>query len=260
MTNSLELANVSVHARGKALVEAVDLSLAEGEFIALVGPNGAGKTTLLRAALGLTRATGTVRLGGQEVGSLTPRERAGKIAWLPQQALISEPLTVFQFVLAARYRFSETHADAERETLAALAKANALGFLSSPVIELSGGEQQRVAVAALIAQDAPLLLLDEPANHLDPAQQIELYSLFGNLWRKGKGVLCITHDINMLRHVGREADRIRVVGMARGHVQFECAFDAADLPALIGKLFDVEMQSIDAGGRRLLIPAERGQA
>ncbi|MCB9895588.1 MAG: ABC transporter ATP-binding protein [Planctomycetes bacterium] len=260
MTNSLELRDVSVHARGKSLVEGVSLSLQPGEFVALIGPNGAGKTTLLRAALGLARATGTVHLGGNDVAAMTPRQRAGHVAWLPQQALISEPISVYQFVLAARFRFRETHAVAERETLAALAKANALGFLSRPVIELSGGEQQRVAVAALIAQGAPLLLLDEPANHLDPAQQIELYSLFGNLWRNGHGVLCITHDINMLRHVGDGAQDIRVVGMAQGRIGFESSFDAPDLPEHVGKLFDVQMQVVQSDDGRLLIPARKGSA
>jgi iron complex transport system ATP-binding protein len=158
-------------------------------------------------------------------------------------------------VKAARFRFNESYAEAERAVVAALARADVLHVLHRAVPELSGGEQQRVAAAALIAQDAPLLLLDEPANHLDPAQQIEIYALFAELWRKGRGVLCITHDVNMLRHVG--SPEVRVMGMAQGRVRFETTYGAANLADEVGRLFGVRMEVVEASGQRLLVHQER---
>ena len=242
--SSLELRNVTVKARGKTLIEDVNLKLSAGEFVALLGPNGAGKSTLFKAALGLMPCSGDALLDGRAVRGISGRERAGLAAWLPQQSQIAEPISVYQFVKAARYRFNETHSEAEIEILAALKKADVLEYLHRPVTELSG-------VAALIAQDAPLLLLDEPANHLDPAQQIELYSLIAQLWRKGRGVLCITHDVNMLRHVS--SPDVRVVGMAHGRTQFETTYGASDLPESVGQLFNVQMDVVESSGQRLLI-------
>ncbi|MBZ0137202.1 MAG: ABC transporter ATP-binding protein [Planctomycetes bacterium] len=250
--SSLELRDVTVTARGKALVENVSLSLHAGEFVALLGPNGAGKTTLLRAALGLVPCRGEALLDGRPVRDIPARERAGLAAWLPQQSHVAEPVTVYEFVKAARYRFAETSAEAEREVVAALTKADVLEHLHHPVTELSGGELQRVGVAALIAQDAPLLLLDEPANHMDPSQQIGLYRLIAGLWRDGRGVLCITHDVNMLRHVG--SGDVRVVGMADGRAQFETSFSADNLPEHVGRLFNVRMDVVQSNGQRLLVP------
>ena len=257
MSSSLQMIGVSVHAREKALLDDVSLRLNEGEFVALLGPNGAGKTTLLRAALGLTKAGGRVLLDDQPVKSLSGADRAAKVAWLPQHSHIAEPITVLEQITAARFRFSESHRDAEAGALRALESADAVQFKDRRITELSGGEQQRVAVAGLIAQESPLLLLDEPANHLDPNQQIELYRLIGRLWREGRGVLCITHDVNMLRYVGSDAP-IRVVGLSKGRLQFECEYASAELPSHVGALFNVGMEVLDSAGGRLLMPAAHG--
>jgi iron complex transport system ATP-binding protein len=253
----LELNEVSVHARGKALIEEVCLTLREGDFVALLGPNGAGKTTLLRAALGLMPISGSALLAGRAVRDIPGRERAGLAAWLPQQALVLEAISSLDLVTAARFRFNESRASAEQAARTALEHTGAGEFANRLISRLSGGEQQRVAVAALLAQEAPLLLLDEPANHLDPAQQISLYALFGRLWREGRGILCITHDVNMLRHVGAGAEKIRVVGMSGGRVKFEAAYGSEDLAAHIASLFDVAIDAVQSQGRRLLIPLER---
>jgi iron complex transport system ATP-binding protein len=251
MTN-LELISVSVHARGKALLQDVSLRVDQGQFVALLGPNGAGKTTLLRAALGLLPVTGDVLLDGRPVRDMPGRERAAKLAWLPQQSAAAEPITVLEQVTAARFRFHETHHAAEAGARSALDAAGASQFAARYVNELSGGEAQRVAVAGMIAQETPLLLLDEPANHLDPAQQIELYRLIARLWREGRGVLCITHDVNMLRFVGDAA--VRVVGLADGRVRFDCEYGSPELAGHVGELFNVGIEIVQAGADRLLVP------
>ncbi len=261
MTVALELANVTIAAGRNVLLRDFSLKLQTGEFTALLGPNGAGKTTALRAALGLARlVSGSVMLDGQPVSALSGRQRASKLAWLPQQSLVAEPLTALELVAAARFRFGESRASSEREAQKALQRVAALEFADTPVTRLSGGEHQRVAVAALLAQDSPLLLLDEPANHLDPAQQMALYRLIGELWREGRGVLCVTHDVNLLHHVlgDREPGNVRVIGLSVGAARFESGLDAADLPAKLGELFGVKMQALAHDGRKVFVAANGG--
>ncbi len=253
MAIDLELKDVSVRVSGKTLLDDVNLRVAKGDFVALLGPNGAGKTTLLRTALGLLPTDGQVHLGGRPVRAYSGRERAALAAWLPQQALVTEPVTVLDFVCGARYRFAETRAAAISAARGALEQAGASTFADRIISTLSGGEQQRVAVAALLAQEAPLLFLDEPGNHLDPGQQIALYSLIGRLWQHGHGVLCITHDVNLLTRLG-QSERVRVVGIADGRIRFDMPLSSSDLPARLGELFSVEFAVVEAGGHRAFLP------
>jgi len=196
-----------------------------------------------------------VRVNDSDVGRLSARARAAHLAWLPQHATLNEPLTALETVAVARYRFREAHEQSLAAARDALERAGALGFLDRRVTELSGGERQRVALAALLAQQTPLLLVDEPANHLDPAQQIEAYELLGRCLREGLGLLCVTHDVNLLAHVG-DGDRIRVIGIGGGRVSFELEYSAPELPAELGRLFGIGMRAVDLDGRRLIV-AER---
>jgi iron complex transport system ATP-binding protein len=258
MTPTLELSGVGVRVGARTLLDGVSLTLSPADFVAVVGPNGAGKTTLLRTALGLLPPSqGEVRVAGARVGSLSARQRAASLAWLPQRVAVSEPVTALEQVVAARYRFKESHERSRQAALAALERVSAATFASRRAPELSGGEQQRVALAALLAQETPLVLLDEPANFLDPSQQIELYALVGRLWRAGLGVLCVTHDVNVLAHAaGAEgAGRMRVLGMAGGRVAFEVPYDAPELGERLGALFRVRMQEVRLEGRRIFASA-----
>jgi iron complex transport system ATP-binding protein len=250
--SELRFARVSVRAGARALLTGIDLTLGSGEFLALVGPNGAGKTTLLRAALALVRgADGDVTVGGRSVASLTPRERAAELAWLPQQPLAAEPIPALETLLAARYRFVESAAEAQKAALAALERVGMRGFSGRLLSELSGGERQRIAIAALLAQGARFLLVDEPGNHLDPARQAETYALLGGLLDGGVGVLCVTHDVNLLAHVGRTT---RVAGLAAGELRFDTDLAAPDLPERLAELFGVPMHAAEIAGRRLILP------
>ena len=257
----LQLEQVSVARRGRALLDCVDLTLASGELLALLGPNGAGKTTLLRAALGLIRPdSGRVLLGDAELLGIAPRERAARVAWLPQHSsTTADDLAAVDVVATARYRFDEAFAHSEREARQALQRVGVGGVADRPISTLSGGERQRVSLAGLLAQDTPLLLVDEPANHLDPAQQIDVYKLLGELWRQGRSVVCVTHDVNLLRHLGAP-ERVRVAGVAQGKLAFETRFDAPELPQKLGQLFGVQMHELTLGGARVLLPEAGRQA
>jgi len=251
----LAFSNLSLKVGQRALLEGVTLRVERGDFVALLGPNGAGKTTLLKLALGLRAPTsGNVSLSGREVAQLSARERAALVAWLPQHVRADEPVSALDAVAAARFRFAETHAASLHAARAALARVRAEQYANRRVTELSGGERQRVALACLLAQEANLLLFDEPANHLDPAQQLEVYRLLGELWRQGHTIVCVNHDVNLLNHVGNPA-HVRLLGLTHGRLELEATFVEPDLPARLGALFAVHLCALEDQGRRFIVPA-----
>lgn len=242
---------------GRTLLRDIDLTLATGQFIALVGPNGSGKTTLLRTALGLVAPSrGRVTLGDREVKSLAPRERAASVAWLPQILVNTEPLAVHEAVATGRYRFGESPQRSRDAALLALARLGAAHLADRNVTALSGGERQRVALATVLAQESPLVLLDEPANHLDPAHQVEAYTLVGKLWQEGLGVLMVTHDVNLLAGLPEHA-RVRVVGLREGAMPLDSTLDDPTLPERFSALFAMPMRAILCEGRRVILPWPR---
>jgi len=251
----LQVEELSVQRRERDLLSDVVLTLEPGELVALVGPNGAGKTTLLRCLLGFVQPkSGRVLLDDRPLAALSARERAARVAWLPQHTSSSaDDLAAVEVVAAARYRFDEAFGQSEREARKALDRCGVGAVADRPLVTLSGGERQRVALAALLAQDTPILLVDEPGNHLDPAQQIEVYRLLGELWREGRSIVCVTHDVNLLRHLGAP-ERVRVAGVSQGKLAFECLFDAPELPERLGSLFGVKLHAFSLGPARLLVP------
>ena len=254
----LTLQQVCITRKLRRLHDGVDLTLDAGELLALVGPNGAGKTTLLRAVLGLVNVdAGDVTLGDSAVSALDQRSRAARVAWLPQHSSGGEELSALEVVIAARFRFDEPFGKSAVEARKALQRVGVAEVAERALGTLSGGERQRVALAALLAQAAPLLLVDEPANHLDPAQQIDVYRLLGELWREGNSIVLVTHDINLLRHLG-DAEKVRVAGLSGGKLSFEAPLTSPQLPAQLGQLFGVQMRELSLDGQRVLLP-ERPQ-
>ena len=253
----LEFRELSVKLGRRTLLDQITLRIAAGEFVALVGPNGAGKTTLLRSALALRVPTsGSAQLDGRDVNALDARSRAAAVGWLPQQIRADEPVTALESVAAARFRFDESYAASRRAAASALTRVGASAYAERPLTQLSGGERQRVAFACLLAQDAEVLLFDEPANHLDPAQQLEVYRLLGELWREGRTLVCINHDVNLLHQVGN-AERVRVIGLRAGRLAFDTRFADPELPAQLGALFEIDMASLDGQGQRFIVPRPR---
>jgi iron complex transport system ATP-binding protein len=254
----LEFRELSVKLGERILLDRITLRVAPGEFVALIGPNGAGKTTLLKTALALRApSAGSVLLGGRRLSSLSARARAAAIGWLPQQIRADEPVTALESVAAARFRFDESHAASRSAAARALSRVAASAYAERPITQLSGGERQRIAFAGLIAQEPEVLLFDEPANHLDPAQQLEVYRTLGELWREGHTLVCINHDVNLLHQVG-DAERLRVVGLRAGRIAFDARFADPELPAQLGALFGIRMDSLLSGQQRFIVPRPVG--
>lgn len=199
----VRLENLTVTRQGCPVVDGVSLDIAQGECVGLIGPNGAGKTTLMRAALGLIAAK-----GGCSLIDLSPKDRAKHAAWMPQARDIAWPVSVETLIALGRTphlpkggRLSEADQSAID---AAIERMGLEAFRTRTATELSGGEQARVLIARVLAQDTPLLMADEPIAGLDPANQIGAMQVFAGLARDGKAVLVSLHDLGLAaRHCTR---------------------------------------------------------
>ena len=196
----LEARGVSVELGGRPVLDRVDLVVAPGELVAIVGPNGAGKSTLLRALAGLVPPdAGTVQLAGRAVAALDASARARAVAYLPQDRIVHWPLAVEAVVELGRLPHRGL-ADPVRDRLAvteALRAMDVAAFAGRPVTALSGGERARVLLARALAQEAPILLADEPTAGLDPAHALALFEHFARLARDGRGVAVALHDLSL---------------------------------------------------------------
>ena len=178
---------------GVAVLRELNLAIETGKVTGLFGPNGSGKSTLLRCLTGALRPqTGAVWCGERSVDTLTPREVARRIAVVPQDTPRGVPLTARELVALGRFAAGDEDAAVIE---ASLARVGAAELAERSFDELSGGERQRVVIARALAQETPVLLLDEPATHLDVAHQLELYRLAHVLAGEGRTVLLVCHDL-----------------------------------------------------------------
>lgn len=195
----LRLEGVSFAYGSSVAVSDVSFSARPGEILALLGPNGAGKSTVLKLAAGLLRpAGGVLNVAG---------ERARSVAYLAQSDPLPPDFTAGEVAALGRLPFTGLlgrEGPADRAAVrAALEATGALGFANRAIGTLSGGERQRVALARALAQEPRLLLLDEPANHLDIAHQAGLMSVLREQARSGLTVIMVVHDLNLAAQASR---------------------------------------------------------
>ncbi len=243
----------------REVIRGVTLSLRQGEFVGLIGPNGAGKTTLLRALAGRMRAdSGRVELRGEPIERIPRRQVARVLAVVPQISAAPFEFTVREVVAMGRTPHLGRLQGEREEDRAAIERALELtrtqDLAQRPVTELSGGEFQRVVVARALAQEAPLMLLDEPVSHLDIGHQVEIFDLLLRLNREeARTILCISHDLNL---ASRYCSRI--VAIAQGVVAAEGPPESVITEEEIGRLYGCEVH-VDRGpeGRPRVTPLRR---
>ncbi len=252
----LDCRALRVQRGGRTVLHDISLTLDGRECVALVGPNGSGKTTLLLALLGLlTPAGGQVRLDGRTMHRIPARRRARFAAYVPQRLERVPALRVADAVALGRYphlgtvgRATEVDAAAVRS---ALDRCGLTALAARPLTVLSGGERQKTLLAAAIAQDAQMLFLDEPNTALDPAYQLELVRVLRQWHANGRGVLVISHDLQLPAALGG-----RVIALRAGRVVADGpageVLDATTLERIYDAPFGVART---LGGATIVLPA-----
>lgn len=210
MQSRLGARGVSLGYDDKTIVSDLDVAIPDGSFTVLVGPNGCGKSTLLRGLARLLKPMGgAVLLDGKAISEQPTKQVARQIGLLPQTAVVPDGVAVSELVARGRYPHQNMFRQATKQDKDAVARAmevtNTADLADRAVDELSGGQRQRVWVAMALAQETPILLLDEPTTYLDIAHQIELLDLFAALNAEGATMVAVLHDLN---HAARYATHL----------------------------------------------------
>ena len=252
--NAIELHRLTVELGGAQVVRGVDAGVAPGEWLALIGPNGAGKTTLLRAIARLVRFSGTILLEGSPLPALRRAELARRVAVVPQEPSTPSWMTVAEYVLLGRTPYLGALAKEgarDRDAAArALARLDLLELAERRLGTLSGGERQRVVVARAVAQEARIVLLDEPTASLDIGHQQQALELLDVL-RAESGLTLVTamHDLTL---AAQYADRMLLLD--GGQVVADGAPVDVLTEALVAGHYGAAVDVVSVAGRLAVVP------
>jgi iron complex transport system ATP-binding protein len=238
----IEMDRFSFAVNGHVILRVITLAVHKGECVSIIGPNGAGKTTLLKCLDRIhTAGSGEIRIAGKPLVAYTQKELARHVSYVPQADGNVLPFTVSEFVMMGRYPylspFSPPNSRDKEAVERALAMTGTTEFVHRSLSTLSGGERQRVFIAAALAQEAGILLLDEPATFLDPLHATEIHRLLARInSERGVTLLSVTHDINIAALTSH-----RILALKNGRVVFwgtpEGLMDEGVLKEIYGKSF-----------------------
>jgi iron complex transport system ATP-binding protein len=256
---AVELRGVSVDLDRRPVLRELDLTVPGGARLGLIGPNGSGKTTLLRAIAGLVPHRGRVRIGDAPPGGLSRRELARRIALVPQSPAVPAGMTVTDYVLLGRTPYIPYLGTETRRDLAIVADVldhlDLGAFAGRALDSLSGGERQRAVLARALAQQAPVLLLDEPTTGLDVGHQQQVMELVDTLRRDLElTVVSAMHDLTL---AGQFADQL--VLLDRGRIAAAGPPRAVLTEEVIARHYHASVRVLeDPGGGIVVVPVRAG--
>jgi len=239
----LEVKNLSGGYENGFVIEDISFTLKRGEFISILGRNGSGKSTLIKALQRLLKnISGEIKIDGKDILSLNRRQIAKKTAYVPQIFSFAFEFNVMEIVLMGRYvhqrRFSSLSSQDSRLIDEVMDLTQIVHLKDKKIAHLSGGEQQRVFIARALAQDTPLLFLDEPSSHLDISYQVEIYKILKNLQHeKGKTILCTEHNINLAIPYSQ-----KIIFLKEGKIQAQGPPDKLITKTNIREVFQAEVE------------------
>jgi len=255
-TSIVEVFRLSFHVGSKMILRDVSMAIHEGEWVSIVGPNGAGKTTLLKCLGRIHKVgEGQIRIAGKPQEKYGQKEFAREVAYVPQANGPAPPFTTYEFVLMGRYPYLRTFSFPRREDEAAVQEAldmtGTAHLAERGLATLSGGERQKVSMAAALAQQTGILLLDEPATFLDPGQEADIHRLLGRInQERNLTVISVTHDINSAALMSD-----RILALKDGRKLFcGCPEELMD-NEILQRVYDKPFQFVDhpQTGRRIVV-------
>ncbi|MCX4879813.1 MULTISPECIES: ABC transporter ATP-binding protein [unclassified Streptomyces] len=258
--NRLSAENVTLAYDQRVIAEQLAVEIPDHSFTVIVGPNACGKSTLLRALSRMLKPSrGRVLLDGQVIQSMPAKKVARTLGLLPQSSIAPDGITVADLVGRGRYPHQgilrQWSAEDERVVQESMARTGVAELADRYVDELSGGQRQRVWIAMALAQQTPLLLLDEPTTYLDIQHQIDVLDLCAELHEEeGRTLVAVLHDLN---HAARYATHL--IALREGRIIAEGTPNDIVTAALVEEVFGLRCQVIDdpETGTPLVVPAAR---
>ena len=238
----IEIKNLTIGYGERHVVSNVNASISEGEIVGIIGRNGAGKSTLLKTIRGiLPKHSGEVLFFDKKLEDYHEKELACKVAYLQQHVEVGFGYTGQDIVLAGRYpymKWYESESEADKQlALDCMDYTGTLELADTPVTEVSGGQKQRILLAKVLAQQTPILFLDEPTTGLDMVYQEEIFRFAKELAQMGKTILMVVHELNF---AAKYCSRILLLG--EGKLLADAPPEAAFTEELLSRAYDADIQ------------------
>ncbi|MDD2236361.1 MAG: ABC transporter ATP-binding protein [Kiritimatiellae bacterium] len=255
MNELLQVNGLSYRTDETTILEDVSLTVRAGEYLAVIGQNGAGKSTLIKCLAGILEGwTGNVKLEGCDLVALDPHDRARMISYVPQGGVELNPFTVQEFMMLSRYPYYRGGPPADSDRVAveeALALVEMQAFSKRKMATLSGGERQMIGIAAALAQQPRMILLDEPVTFLDYRHAVRVHQILADA--RSRCDLAVVSVLHNVHDAGQYADRFLALKAGRGLCEGK-ASRLMEETALLSDIYDVSFLCLIDSVSRLSFP------